>query len=349
MKTDEAQPNTVHREAMGVLAVLVWSSLVALGGCRPQTESEGRQSPNPAPTATAAMKTAPTASELQVPTFKEFEPYAVVREKLVAQGWIPFKAPDADQCDTGDTRCEGRPEMKSCSGTGAASCVFSWRRGDQRLEVITVGEEEARFSRLEFEGPAAVVAAVNRPRMPDPKESTTTAPGRLSGLLCSDSTRHMQVYWATGNKMVRAAMFLGDGGKPIEFTTTWSRGTWTAQGDNILYKVAATSEEQSSRVMKETMERTATAMRLGRNHPVAESLNLMTQSEVRELVNRPKLQPVPNSYDVVLKGAILNNSDYREVSWLEKGGTLSTRCTTMNQEFLQKDAVTTVASSLLAN
>jgi len=65
--------------------------------------------------------------------------YDAARAALVAAGWQPLARPDADRCTPGDARCEGRPEMVACSGTGLGPCVFAWRRGAAGIEVIAAG------------------------------------------------------------------------------------------------------------------------------------------------------------------------------------------------------------------
>ena len=57
-----------------------------------------------------------------VPPFARNESYSQVRKKKKSNGWKPVISKDADQCMESDTRCEGRPEMQTCSGTGLAMC-----------------------------------------------------------------------------------------------------------------------------------------------------------------------------------------------------------------------------------
>lgn len=80
-----------------------------------------------------------------VPPFDSNESYAQVRAVLLRDGWQPVISKDADQCMVGDTRCEGRPEMQTCSGSGMAMCRFQWHRDGRRLTVCTAGEEQAMF------------------------------------------------------------------------------------------------------------------------------------------------------------------------------------------------------------
>ena len=80
-----------------------------------------------------------------VPPFARNESYAQVRVVLMRDGWQPVISKDADQCMEGDTRCEGRPEMHTCSGSGLAMCRFRWQRDGQQLTICTAGEEQAMF------------------------------------------------------------------------------------------------------------------------------------------------------------------------------------------------------------
>ena len=80
-----------------------------------------------------------------VPPFSRTESYAQVRVVLLRDGWQPLISKDADECIEGDSRCEGRPEMQTCSGSGLAMCRFGWQRDGQQLMICTAGEEQAKF------------------------------------------------------------------------------------------------------------------------------------------------------------------------------------------------------------
>jgi hypothetical protein len=80
-----------------------------------------------------------------LPQFQKGESYADVRTKLLKAGWQPFHSSDAEACEEGDPRCQGRPEMESCAGTGLANCKFLWKKQDKVLAICTVGEEIAVF------------------------------------------------------------------------------------------------------------------------------------------------------------------------------------------------------------
>jgi hypothetical protein len=75
-----------------------------------------------------------------LPRFGKGESYAKVRVKMLKAGWKPFHSPDADKCYDGDERCEGRPEMQNCAGTGLAPCRFLWKRKGKTVIIFTSGE-----------------------------------------------------------------------------------------------------------------------------------------------------------------------------------------------------------------
>jgi hypothetical protein len=80
-----------------------------------------------------------TGAVEKLPTFPKKTPYGSARTSLLALGWKPVKLADADECRF--DRCDGRPEMYACSGTGAGNCLFTWRRGDALIEISTIYEE----------------------------------------------------------------------------------------------------------------------------------------------------------------------------------------------------------------
>ena len=79
------------------------------------------------------------ASEL--PHFKKHESYMSVRTKMMQAGWKPYHANGADTCVLGDTRCQGRPEMEACAGSGKANCRFLWAKEGKTAAICTVGED----------------------------------------------------------------------------------------------------------------------------------------------------------------------------------------------------------------
>jgi hypothetical protein len=75
------------------------------------------------------------------PQFKRHESYTSVRAKMIKSGWKPFYSKGADICAQGDSRCEGRPEMEACAGSGMANCRFLWEKGKKKVAICTVGED----------------------------------------------------------------------------------------------------------------------------------------------------------------------------------------------------------------
>lgn len=80
------------------------------------------------------------AQTVRLPQFKKGESYTNVRKKMIKSGWKPFRSPNADKCGKGDTRCQGRPEMEACAGTGEANCAFVWKRKGKIVSIFTIGE-----------------------------------------------------------------------------------------------------------------------------------------------------------------------------------------------------------------
>lgn len=76
----------------------------------------------------------------KLPTFIENESYSSVRNKMIAAGWQPFHASDAGACLKEDERCEGRPEMETCTGTGLGNCRFLWIKNGDKASITTIGD-----------------------------------------------------------------------------------------------------------------------------------------------------------------------------------------------------------------
>lgn len=85
-----------------------------------------------------------------LPRIKKNENYSSVRTKMLKAGWKPYTSPDADKCSEGDKRCEGRPEMEACAGTGEANCAFLWKRKGKTVSIFTKGED-ANYSGYRFQ------------------------------------------------------------------------------------------------------------------------------------------------------------------------------------------------------
>lgn len=82
-----------------------------------------------------------TISAKELPTFEKDENYASIRLKMIDAGWKPFHSKGADSCFESDSRCQGRPEMESCAGTGMANCKFLWKKDEKSVAICTVGED----------------------------------------------------------------------------------------------------------------------------------------------------------------------------------------------------------------
>lgn len=119
----------------------------------------------------AEVKPSPEKPKAELPEFKKGESYAKVREKLLTAGWTPHRAKDADKCGEGDERCQGRPEMQSCAGTGMANCKFLWKRSGKTLAIFTVGEDAA-YDGQEFENAPATDSKRDDEMLP-PRADTT--------------------------------------------------------------------------------------------------------------------------------------------------------------------------------
>lgn len=78
-----------------------------------------------------------------MPILKKGANYETVRKKMIKSGWKPYTDPNADQCMEGDERCQNRPEMQNCSGTGYAPCRFLWKRKNKYVVIYTIGENAA--------------------------------------------------------------------------------------------------------------------------------------------------------------------------------------------------------------
>lgn len=79
-----------------------------------------------------------------LPFFKENESYTSIRIKMIEAGWKPFHAENAGTCLKGDERCENRPEMEDCAGTGLGNCRFLWEKDGVKTGICTIGDD-AKF------------------------------------------------------------------------------------------------------------------------------------------------------------------------------------------------------------
>ena len=109
------------------------------------TKIQGQRNALPSP-ASAQIGSAESARTLVAgvkgsPSFVLDEPYDSVRSKMLGQGWSPFTSAQADDCSPHNERCEGRPEMESCAGSGMAPCRFLWTKDGTIIAVLTIGED----------------------------------------------------------------------------------------------------------------------------------------------------------------------------------------------------------------
>lgn len=82
---------------------------------------------------------------VNLPQFKKDQDYGSIRNEMIRLGWNAFHSENADTCSDSDTRCQGRPEMEGCAGSGMGNCKFLWEKNNKKIAICTVGEEVAVF------------------------------------------------------------------------------------------------------------------------------------------------------------------------------------------------------------
>lgn len=112
---------------------------------KPEAQTNATIEAEPNSQTTSNPSTNPNGS-LELPDISPREPYGQVREKMLSAGWQPFHIESADICRDGDQRCQDRPEMASCSGSGLANCRFLWKKDEKTIGICTIGEGEPTFS-----------------------------------------------------------------------------------------------------------------------------------------------------------------------------------------------------------
>jgi hypothetical protein len=90
------------------------------------------------------------AQKSALPKLRKGEGYKSVRVKMIKAGWKPFHSKDADKCMKGDERCQNRPEMEACAGTGQGNCRFLWKRKGKTVAVFTIGDNTV-YDGFEFQ------------------------------------------------------------------------------------------------------------------------------------------------------------------------------------------------------
>ncbi|MCJ2092196.1 hypothetical protein MKK67_06755 [Methylobacterium sp. J-072] len=76
-----------------------------------------------------------------VPKFKPNTLYPDARVSLLSLGWRPVPALSRT-CDQRENTCEAYPEAESCAPFGAAACSMLWKRGEQLISVMTIGDHD---------------------------------------------------------------------------------------------------------------------------------------------------------------------------------------------------------------
>ncbi len=147
---------------------------------QPTKDETPSQAITPTPTAQLSLAT----QQYGTPTFSKDENYGSVRQKMLEGGWQPYHDVNADVCANGDARCQGRPEMQACAGSGMANCRFLWKKDGKTIVIFTVGED-AVFDGMEQEDAATkppVVTVPTQEGVSAPKVVPTTAsiPGDVS-------------------------------------------------------------------------------------------------------------------------------------------------------------------------
>ncbi len=142
------------------------------------------------------------SSTVSVPSFPEGTPYPRVRAQLMQMGWSPYTPPGEMRvpagirprgCTAGDDACRGFSETIFCIGASSHNCWHAWRRGQQHLLLVAVGEMEGQlFGELRecsaivvtndhpwrWCEPLVISRAAARPSVPNPvSQSEIRVPG----------------------------------------------------------------------------------------------------------------------------------------------------------------------------
>ena len=115
-----------------------------------------------ATTATEVSTSTPTPDELKVDAkapssvdidtvlkgFDQGTQYAVVRDRLIKEGWVPVEAPEPGEFGVEREAYDaGFTEVTACAGTGLGQCQFSFEHSgkQQGLSITTFGGSELQF------------------------------------------------------------------------------------------------------------------------------------------------------------------------------------------------------------
>lgn len=132
-------------------------------GCNTAAPARQPAVAEPAIAAQAPQAATPSKPSANLPPALTGQQYSAARERLLASGWEPYRARDADHCERGDERCQGRPEMQSCSGSGRASCRFLWRKNGVVATVTTAGEVRPTVVAVEEDSRPVAAATAAQP------------------------------------------------------------------------------------------------------------------------------------------------------------------------------------------
>jgi len=70
--------------------------------------------------------------------------YGSIRNLLLRELWSPDPKSEQDGCTTFKNWCAERQEMHYCQIVGPiARCLYVWIRGDERLSIVTVVDDDA--------------------------------------------------------------------------------------------------------------------------------------------------------------------------------------------------------------
>ena len=79
----------------------------------------------------------------QLPKCKPSTLYSDARVSLLGLGWRPAPvSASSRECDQRENTCETYPEAEKCAPFGSAACSMLWRRGEQLISVMTIGDSD---------------------------------------------------------------------------------------------------------------------------------------------------------------------------------------------------------------
>jgi hypothetical protein len=143
-----ARASPMTRFSTAIFLVGIEMLLATVAGVSQTNAHESTRSMSSITFAQSKEAAKPSASRPAYPRFPRKTPYAKARESLLASNWKPEISTDADPCEPGDARCQGRPEMESCAGTGEGNCLFLWRN-DNMVIAITTHDDPPLVSRVQ--------------------------------------------------------------------------------------------------------------------------------------------------------------------------------------------------------